>query len=246
MEKSDSYGKEIEGDRREWYQRAFSGDGAIRKVPFVIDRSKGIFVSKKRLKEYGWSRSLILRFLGQPDRQTRNRQNRRRKTALYLIDRVEKVQMSSEFMKGFQAANKRRIATAKANETKKQRVDANPAQVQLVDREVLIKKASEYFVEWMEDDGFEEPIYPEEFRPDFVRYVVGLYIREHLVTFQVAPGRANRKKLNWKEADEQTRKIVVHEIVRVYPWLSYECKRLLKSDHPDMICEDVCGDFYVM
>jgi len=145
----------------------------------------------------------------------------------------------------FQEANKRRIATAKANETKKQRVDANPAQVQLVDREVLSKKACEYFVEWMEDDGFEEPIYPEEFRPDFLDYVVGVYVRDNLVTFQVAPGRAKHKKLNWKEADEPTKRIVVREISRIYPWLRYECKRLLKSPHPDTIWEDVCGDFYV-
>jgi uncharacterized protein YnzC (UPF0291/DUF896 family) len=249
MEKYDSCDDGIEEYRPGWYRRAFQGNGDIRKLPLMIPKRSGRpCITKKRLiEDFGWTRSLIGRFLGKPDKRKRNKHNRKRETALYNIDRVETAQMSSEFMASFRKANKRRLATAKAIDTKIQRLDAKPVKVRVVERDLLTKKSCEYFEQLMENDAsLEEPIDPEEFRPDFLAYVVGLYIREHLVTFQAVPGQLQRKKLHWSETDEQTKKKVLYEIGKVYPWLRHECIRLLKSDHPDMIREEVCGDFYVL
>ena len=215
----------------------------------TISRDGGPFVSKKRLIQgFGWTRSLIARFLGDADRQTRNKYNGSRKTALYHIDRIERVQITEEFLTAFREANKRRLATVKAIETKKQRIDANPAHVQLFDQEVLVKKACGYFYESVKDDAryfVEEPISPEQCEPDFLDFIVGFYVRYELTTFQIAAGSLKRKPIDWLQADQKTKKKALHEIARVYPWLSHECKRQLEPGHRWIVNQDPSGEIFL-
>ena len=248
VSKRGSYGDEPqEGYGRFRHIRALSGREDM--LPFVISRDRGPFVSKQRLiQSYGWTRSLIDRFLGDPDEQTRNKHNRSRKTALYNIERVEEVQMSSEFRAALQEANKRRLATAKAVETKRKRLDSSPAKVQFLERDILVEKACKYFDELIEDDArfsFEEPMTPERCELDVLDFIVALYVRDKLTTLQVAPGRS-RRPIDWPNADQQTKRKAVYEIGKVYPWLFHECKKQLEPGHRDKIAQDECGDLFLM
>jgi hypothetical protein len=206
-----------------------------------MDGRKRLFVQKTQLiKDHGWTRSLINRFLPEPDKLARNRHNKHRKTCLYKRERVWMIQETDEFCKAFAETEKRRDAIAQATLARNQKLEAMASNsvihVQFVERYDLVYDAIEYCEYSIKRargwDGFEiisgglcNGKY-SEYKLD--SYVVH-YIFHKLTTIfgEVKPLQLVR--IRSRKLPDRMKEKALEEIARVYPWLSEECNRRIEE-----------------
>lgn len=208
-------------------------------VASVVDGRKRIFVHKSALiNEYGWTHSLIRRFLPTPDKYGRNRHNRKRKSSLYFIDKVNRIQMTREFDSALHDTKMRRKGCAKAIETKRQRLAEGVrhlvVQVQFLEHDILVEKACEYLSEKIENDSslrsfIIPPVNPKKLDKDFLDCILVDYIRHGLTTFSGGFGQLRGKPIKGLNVHERKKEKALGEIAKAYPFLSQECDRQIEA-----------------
>lgn len=85
------------------------------------------FLNKSQLIDRGWTASAIAKFLGEPDRVSRNRYNRKAKIQLYDFDRVLKEENTAAWKKWKQGSLKRSAAAKQAAATRRSNTIATAA-----------------------------------------------------------------------------------------------------------------------
>ena len=85
------------------------------------NRDEKNYLSKKAIKDRGWTDGSIRKFLGEPDKLAKNQWSSRSKIHLYLEDRVAAVESTEEWKEWYNGSLKRRNALLDANAKKRQK-----------------------------------------------------------------------------------------------------------------------------
>lgn len=87
----------------------------------MTSRDEKNYLSKKAIKERGWTDGSIKKFLGDPDKFAKNQWSSRSKVHLYLEDRVRATESTEEWKDWYNGSLKRRNALLDANAKKRQK-----------------------------------------------------------------------------------------------------------------------------
>lgn len=79
------------------------------------NRDEKNYLSKKAIKDRGWTEGAIKKFLGEPDKLAKNKRSSRTKVHLYLEDRVVSMESTEEWKEWYNGSLKRRNALLDAN-----------------------------------------------------------------------------------------------------------------------------------
>ena len=186
------------------------------------------------LRARGWSRGIIERLLGEPDRTRRNRRYRRGpRLHLYRAARVEACEATAEFAALAGRAERRRSAALKAAQAKCARlleqVAATPITVIALPPDELRSAAIEAYNsapqrrrKWQAGAGSD---------PRFLARITVNYIRHRLTGYDHALAKA-AGKVGVREAVALIRRRIFTEIIRIYGahagGLAEECRRQMR------------------
>lgn len=204
------------------------------------EQTKKEYAAFSTLKERGWTKTLVERFLGEPDLEVDNPHHRYGyPMKLYRLERVAEVEQTEEWVQGREKAAKRQQAAAKAVKTKNakimQYVEQVSIHVQYMDLEVLAdriinrhNRKQERIAERRRLRGKPRiylPMLSREAKSSWLleRHLVN-HIRHRLTTYENHLDKMfgqTGKALGYPIL----KKRVLAEIAKVYPDLAKECQR---------------------
>ena len=182
----------------------------------------------------GWTRSLIARFLSQPDRTVGNPHYRcAADMKLYSLARVEQIEATPEFRAARAKLAGRRAGAARATATKLQKTLDLAARTRIptlrpLDREAVIEKACANFNsrlrqrEW--DWGLDSRDATPDSDPSFLARITVNYLRHKLTPYDRTLDRL-AGRVGVGDACDVIRARVYEAIRVAYPWLAAECDR---------------------
>jgi hypothetical protein len=179
------------------------------------------------LRERGWTPSLILRLLGEPDELRRNPYYRKAAPMrLYAADRVEAIEQTPVFLEARQQAARWIEGAKKAAETRRatlmRQIAEMTVSVEALPLPVVRRHALSVFNNRTEQDPASET------SGVFLERVTVNYIRHRLTTYD-RHLEAEAGRVSIREAGYAIRKRVYVEIAAVYPALAAECQRQLRA-----------------
>lgn len=186
-------------------------------------------ITKKELKERGWTDATIRDYLGQPDALKLNPYFRSGpKMQLYSLNRINQVEQKPEVVSALEGARKRsesakmRAATQMA-ELKKY-IDTLQIEVPTFSEEKIIEEAcNQYNKFWSfcnEAEKYASPSHDE----DFLHRITVNYLRHEMTIYEPELDRMSgltgsvKARLLLKER-------ILDQIAEVYPFLESECER---------------------
>jgi len=219
--------------------------------------SRDAYCSVPDLRKRGWTPALIARFLPTPDDTWPNPHYRKAAPMkAYLADRVSAIEQSPEFAALRARAEARKRASARGVGTKRAKlaewVAGLTIPVPVLDRDVLIREACEYYnargdrrpARRWGDPGAEEewgeayvwrPASPGS-DPWFLNRIVVNYLRHRLTDYE-AVLRRTVGKVGRRAAYAAIKGKVLGAIAGAYPWLAEACR-----DAADRLAEEGFGD----
>ena len=194
-----------------------------------------MYLTLTALRKRGWTETLVVRFLGKPDKIRPNPHCRRgAPMKLFLSDRVYATESTSAFQAAMSAAEIRKDAAAKGNATKAERLMTYVEgvvieEVPVLDRDELIRRSCASYnrhqmdlaidrgwSDYREADLDSDPAFLNRITVNFLRHKLTPYEREL---------EAIARKVGIGAVYLALRVKVFAAIVAVYPWLKDECCR---------------------
>ena len=208
----------------------------------AIVKSMSPFYNKTEIKARGWTDTAITRFLGDPDRITRNRRNKRGKVNLYAKARVEAQESTAAWKEWKQGSEKRSARLKETNARKRDETVRIATEVlqhlHLADefkgltRQQLKDRASESFLAIEQRRARHRKNYtPEQITPRrgekfFDRIIVNWLRHDGTVYDAQLDEYFNLVGVN--VAKDMVREQIYRLIAAEYPELADECERQLK------------------
>ena len=175
------------------------------------------------IEEYGWTKSLISKFLPDPVLKANPHYRKAAPMRLWDEDTVKQVMTTSEFQDAMEKANKRKKSASKAVETKYSNMNhsvqlfIDSITIKVLSDEELKTKALKAKQEWYLKNAYtanEETIN---------RWIVN-YIRHNLVSYDNFLGSIDGK-VGSVEAYPEVKIAVLEKIANTYPKYKDECER---------------------
>lgn len=187
------------------------------------------YLTTPRLKERGWTDTMIKKFLGEPDA---TRDNPHYKCAapmkLYETKRVERVERRKSFKEYMEASAGRKASAQKGVKTKIEKALEYARTVGInvptMDYDKVVKRACQSYNEWHEYDrnGFYNdyftPADPLHSDADFLRRITTNYLRHECSSYEQQLYKFFGKT-GVNEAHDILQKRINDEIQRIYPQL---------------------------
>jgi hypothetical protein len=200
------------------------GDRALaRDYAHTLDESipRG-YLHTTDLEAKGWTRSMIERFLPEPDATAPNPHYRKAaEMRLFRAERVAKVERSRSFRAVMEGSGKRKEAARRATETKTEALSSEieelEIEVQVLDRDEVTRRA---ILEFEEHTGGAVP--------DQIDRLIVNYIRHHLTRYDRTLFEI-RGRVGQDEAYLAISRKVFVAIEEEYPWLAEECRRQMEE-----------------
>jgi hypothetical protein len=195
----------------------------------TLDREEFLPVSD--IKKRGWTDALIARFLGRPDDTRVNPHYRSGPPMrLYKLDRIERVEASTEYREVQRGRQCKRDSAQKALATKRQKIAEYIARVAIVvpqlSKEELIRRACNHYNERSLRDerriGY-NPASPHS-DPAFLDRICVNYLR-HCLTSYESHLREIAGKVGAPDAYCAIKTKVLAAIGDAYDWLYEECRQ---------------------
>jgi hypothetical protein len=183
------------------------------------------FLTKAKLKERGWTDSLIKQFLPLPDKTKMNLHHKSGPpVCLYRQERVTMVESSEEFVTAAAATAARRRSAQNAVETKRAKTVAYVSSVKIevpkMENDLLVKRACEHFnLKQDRERGAysdSDPLFLSRISVNYLRHQMTAY-EDHL--------RETAAQVGAREAYLDIKVKVLNAIGAAYPFLNAECKR---------------------
>lgn len=200
-------------------------------VKFI--KNKTTYLSKSKIKERGWTDTLIRKFLPVHDTERPNPHYRKAPPMLlYLEERVLEAEQSPAFKESVDKGLKRKLGAKKAVDAKKshllEEIENLTIEVPYLDKATLLKKACEHYYTIWSHLGSKEKYASLNAGEAFLHRIVVNYLRHAVSSYEQAlaqtAGRVGRK-----DAGFLIRKKVYGAIAEKYPWLKLECDSQLKT-----------------
>jgi hypothetical protein len=203
-----------------------------------VAQSPDDWLSVPKLIARGWTKTLIRRLLGTPDRTLPNPYARSRAPMrLYARTRVEAVEASPAWFTAQERAARRKAAAAKAVETKTQRLLDD-----LLDRDItvpvmplaqLIEQACAHYNDrQLLREHSDAPAATPASDPSFLARISVDYLRHCRSPYEQELARQFRK-VGSHEAYLLLNDMVYDAIATAYPTLAAECARQRRKKHDD-------------
>ena len=183
-------------------------------------------LTKKKLKENGWTVGAINKFLGNPDTTKPNPMFKSSAPmALYDSERVESVEKTEDFLKWKEKRDSKKDIYEKAVQTKKAKVLKEVASWSIDVPKVnnLLKKAINHYNDFKASIGDYDLYASKESDKEFLNRIMVNYIRHMLTNYDDKLDNIYGK-VGVKEAYQLLNKKIYSEIGKVYPKLSQECE----------------------
>lgn len=184
-----------------------------------------MLMQREILERSGWSRALITRLLGDPDRREVRRAPQRYEVALYAEDRVVAAEASAEFASAQQALVARKASAVKAVETKVANLMAEVERMVvnvkvLPDDELTRCAVGSYNARQSNrrDGSYARPNSDE----DFLARIKVNFIRHELTVYDAALETV-AGKTGIEAAKDRIREKIFAAIANAYPGLAAEC-----------------------
>jgi len=192
-------------------------------------------ITKSQLKlERGWTDKLIKDFLPVPDMTKPNPQYKSGSPMLlFSIERIENVEKTEEFNTQQKIASKRKEASTKAVETKRQQLrnwlDTVEIYIPILDKSKLIKLACNQYNEMQMEREFEGLSTcgikaTKESDTKFLERICVNYLRHCLTKYEEHLEEMSGK-VGCGEGYGEIRSKIFSKISKKYPWLADECNR---------------------
>lgn len=188
------------------------------------------YITKRGLKERGWTDSLIRRFLPEPDSTECNPYYRcAAPMRLYSTERVAAIEKTPEFVAAHEVAERRSLAAMCAADTKRRATttfaESATVSVPQLDRHELIRLACKSYNNhnW-ERDRVATP----DSDQGFLDRICVNHLRHRLTKYDSHLNNT-RGKVGSTDANLTLKRRVLAEIARVYPFFAEECDRQAKT-----------------
>lgn len=190
--------------------------------------SRDAYIAKTvLLARPGWSKTLVSRLLGEPDRYKKVR-GRSVEMFLYSLERVTQVESSPAFLSVQEALAKRKTAAAKAAATKTTKLLKAIAAMPLSVKALPLSTARSLAVDHYNNRGrgnhfaslSDEPVFLDRITVNFIRHELTQYDE----TLMEAAG-----KTGVQQAVFAVRKRIYSAIAIAYPNLAWECESQLRQ-----------------
>lgn len=191
------------------------------------------------IEEYGWTKSLISKFLPDPVLKANPHYRKAAPMRLWDEDTVKQVMTTSEFQDAMEKANKRKKSASKAVETKYSNMNhsvqlfIDSITIKVLSDEELKTKALKAKQEWyqchpcsLNGDWIDEPYMKNAYTANeetINRWIIN-YIRHNLVSYDNFLGSIDGK-VGSVEAYPEVKIAVLEKIANTYPKYKDECER---------------------
>lgn len=179
------------------------------------------------LDRAGWTATLVSQLLGEPD-QRKKVYGRTVPLALYAVARIEQAEAGAKFTQAQASIAKRKIAAAKAVETKTAKLMAAIRAMPITVQQLDLAKARRQAIESYNMRSLGESFASNADDPAFLERITVNFIRHELTEYDVALWEA-AGKTGVALAVAEIRRRVYSAIAQAYPALSEECERQMKA-----------------
>jgi len=197
----------------------------------AVGGTRDDYYNKSDLKRRGWTDSLIAKFLRDADASRENPKYRNAAPQqLFQIARVNRAEESDEFKVALDRTFKRRDAANAAAATRRtnniNRVSEVKIQVELMTREVLVRRACDSYNNLHEGEIRSQFIAPatDQDDPKRLDHICVNYLRHHRTNYEVALSKL-RGRTGVQQAVHRMRGRVIAAIASTYPYLREACVR---------------------
>lgn len=188
---------------------------------------KHLYVTKRGLRERGWTRVSIDRFLDEPDETSINMRHKcGPPVCWYLLTRVEKIEKSSAFRRWKESSQERSVRAKDVAERQsarlKDEVEAWEPHVPLHSLDAIREAAIASYNDWVRETDRDRA--HDDSSPDFLERIMVNYIRHELVNYDALLVHV-AGRIGAEDARELVRMQVYSAIADTYPDLKGECHR---------------------
>jgi len=197
--------------------------------PATESAPNGALLSASKIRERGWTDSLVRRFLDPPDTTAPNPIYRSAaRVRLYDLTRVLKVEASPEWQAAKVVASRRSVASSRASTRRALDVVERAGQFEVtlpvLRDETLFRRAVDHRNELRNNrDGFEHATMESVDESTLRRWGVN-YLRHVLTEYDSQIGRFAGKP-GVRSVEAITRQVIYGTIAATYPGLAEECRR---------------------
>ncbi len=199
-----------------------------------VGTPKRQMLTKKAVKERGWTDTLIHRFMPSPDATKQNCKYRSGpRIKLFDVQRVEAIEQKPEFQELFAKAQRRKAGAQKVADTLREQTLANAENVRIsircLSEEKVLERACAHYNQRARERELEYGDY--DYRPAtpdsdtaFLHRITVNFIR-HCLTNYEAHLDDDFGRVGKHEASLHFKRRVLTRIAETYPWLAKECER---------------------
>ena len=195
----------------------------------AAENSKNTHYTKSTLLQRGWSKSLIERFLGKPDKESLNPHYRNSSPLkLFLIERVEKVESNPAFQVELDKTKKRSIdRKIVAEKIRDKTLDwarsLHKPDFEKLSKESLLSEACEHYNDLWHSRGEPDKHASINASDRFLHRITVNYLR-HVQSDYEWRLLESRGKIGTREAKIIIKHHILDAISETYPWLKRECE----------------------
>jgi hypothetical protein len=191
------------------------------------------FIIKSTLKQRGWTDKLISLFYPFPDKTKRNPMYRSApEMCLYLLKNVEEIERTQEFQEALLKAQRYKVASKKAIETKKKKLMNLIENINILIPRISEKKLLEKAIGSYNEMQAEREVMNRSFSDhvnknadkEFLDRICVNFLRHQLTDYEEILSDISCK-VGFDDGYFEIRKKIFLEISNRFPWLHQECER---------------------